>query len=204
MPVAAVVLLAVASGCVKQPLDHLSADDTKLYITNYDSTANFAAFKTFSVADSVAVIRNNKLTIRSLNPSDSAYIAAVSAQLQQRGYTPAIKGQADLGVSLNRITNSYTGVVSYDDYWGDYGGYWDPYYWGYPGDSYYGSYVGVYQITDGAMSIDVLDLKDAASTTKIKSVWSGLIRGENILGASNAAAGVQALFAQSPYFKTNQ
>lgn len=204
MPLAVVALLAAAVGCTKQPLDHLSIDDTKIYITNRDSTANFSSFKTFSITDSVAVIRNNQLSVKTITPTDSAFIAAVSAQLKQRGYTQVQKGQSpDLGVSLNRIYNSSTSVVDYGDYWGDYYSYWDPYYWGYPGYPYYSDYVGVYTVTDGAVAIDLVDLKDAASTNKLRSVWSGLIRGENIIDQANASAEVQALFAQSPYLKTN-
>jgi len=204
MPLAVIALLAAAVGCTKQPLNNLSIDDTKIYITNRDSTANFSSFKTFSITDSVAVIKNNQLNVKTITPTDSAFIAAVSAQLQQRGYTLVQKGQSpDLGVSLNRIYNSSTAVVDYGDYWGDYYGYWDPYYWGYPGYSYYSSYVGVYTVTDGAVAIDLVDLKDAAATSKIKSVWSGLIRGEGIISQSNASAEVQALFAQSPYLKAN-
>ena len=193
MPLAVVALLAAVVGCTKQPLNHLSLDDTNIYITNRDSTANFSSFKTFSVTDSVAVIRNNQLSVKTITPTDSAYIAAVSAQLQQRGYTLVSKGQQpDLGVSLNRIYSTSSGVIDYGDYWGDY--------YGYP---YYSDYVGVYTITDGAVAVDLVDLKDATAGSKIKSVWSGLIRGEGIISQANASAEVQALFAQSPYLKAN-
>ncbi len=203
VPLAVAALLAAAVGCTKQPLNHLSLDDTKIYITNRDSTASFTAFKTFSITDSVAVIRNNQLSVKAITSTDSAFIAAVSAQLQQRGYTPVARGKADLGVSLNRIYNSSTTVVDYGNYWGDYYGYWDPSYWGYPGYPYYSDYAGVYTITDGAVDVDLLDLKDAAASGKIKSVWSGLIRGEGIIDAGSASAEVQALFAQSPYINAN-
>jgi len=202
MPLAVAVLLAAAAGCTKQPLDNLSANDTKVYITNRDSTANFSSFKTFSITDSVAVIRNNQLNVKTITPTDSTFIAAVSAQMQQRGYTLVQKGQSpDLGVSLNRIYSSSTTVVDYGNYWGDY--YWDSYYWGYPGYPYYSDYVGVYQVTDAAVAVDLVDLKDAAASHKIKSVWSGLIRGADVINQSSASADVQALFAQSPYLKTN-
>ena len=193
IPLAVIALLAAVVGCTKQPLNHLSLDDTNIYITNRDSTANFSSFKTFSVTDSVAVIRDNQLSVKTITSTDSAYLAAVSAQLQQRGYTLVSKGQqADLGVSLNRIYSTSSGVVDYGDYWGDY--------YGYP---YYSDYVGVYTITDGAVAVDLVDLKDATAGSKIKSVWSGLIRGEGIISQANASAEVQALFAQSPYLKAN-
>jgi hypothetical protein len=202
MLLAVAALLAAAAGCTKQPLNNLSANDTKIYITNRDSTANFSSFKTFSITDSVAVIRNNQLNVKTITPTDSAFIAAVSAQMQQRGYTLVNKSQQpDLGISLNRIYSSSTSVVDYGSYWGDY--YWDSYYWGYPGYPYYSDYVGVYQVTDAAVAVDLVDLKDAAASKKIKSVWSGLIRGADVINQASASADVQALFAQSPYLKTN-
>ena len=84
-----------------------------------------------------------------------------------------------------------------------YGGYWDPYYWGYSDYGYYvPSSFGVYQVTEGAMSIDMLDLKDASAKGKIDVIWNGLVRGEGIFVDANADLSVKALFDQSTYFKT--
>lgn len=108
----------------------------------------------------------------------------------------------DLGVDVNHIINTTTGVINYGDYWGDYGGYWDPYYWGYPDYGYYIPYAySVYQIKEGAMSVDLLDLKNATKNDKINVIWTGLIRGSGIFTASVADAQVKALFDQSSYLK---
>ena len=48
------------AGCSKEPLNHLTAEETRIYVTNYDSVANFSAYKTYSIADSVAVIDNGQ------------------------------------------------------------------------------------------------------------------------------------------------
>ena len=196
----------VLAGCTKEPLNQLTEEESRIYITNRDSTANFNAYTTFSVADSVAVINNNKLEKKSLTAIDAAFISAVKTQLSQRGYTLVNKDQdPDLGINVSRIYNTYTGVVSYPDYWGGYPGYWDPYYWGYPGYGYYFPvYYGVYQIREGALSIDALDLQDAGKTNKIKGIWNGLIRGSGIFRPGNAESQVKALFDQSPYFRSNQ
>ena len=121
------------------------------------------------------------------------------------GYVLVTKNQApDLGVNVNRIINTTTGVISYDNYWNDYGGYWDPYYWGYPGYGYYVPYAySTYQIREGAISVDILDLKDASSDHKINVIWTGLIRGSGIFNSAVADKQVKALFDQSPYLKTN-
>ena len=192
------------TGCAKQPLNNLTTDESRIYITDHDSTINFANFKTFSISDSVAVIRNGGSS-KELNSVDSAYINSVTKYMEQSGYTlVSNKQNPDLGVNVNRIISTTTGVISYGDYWGDYGGYWDPYYWGYSGYGYYIPYAySVYQINQGAISIDVLDLKDAAANKKIDVVWTGLIRGSGIFNANTADGQIQALFNQSPYLKTN-
>ena len=197
-------LSVLYTGCAKQPLDYINSDEARIYITDHDSSVNFANYKTFSLSDSIAVIENGK-SRRQLNETDSAYLNAVKKYMAGIGYVLVTKNQApDLGVNVNRIINTTTGVISYDNYWNDYGGYWDPYYWGYPGYGYYVPYAySTYQIKEGAMSVDILDLKDASSDHKINVIWTGLIRGSGIFNSAVADSQVKALFDQSPYLKTN-
>lgn len=199
----AVASMLVLAGCSKDPLKNMTEEESRIYITNRDSTANFSSYATFSVTDSVAVINNNKLEKKSLNDADQGFINAVKANLQSRGYTLVNKDQhPDLGINISRVYNTYTGIVSYPDYWGGYPGIWDPWYWGYPGYGYYWpGYYGVYSIKEGALSIDALDLKNAESDKKIKGIWNGLIRGSGIFRPGNGDSQIKALFDQSPYFK---
>jgi len=192
------------TGCTKQPLDNLSTDESRIYITDYDSAVNFANYKTFSISDSVAVIQNGSAT-KQLTDIDTAYLNAVTKYMELAGYTlVSNKQNPDLGVDVNDIISTSTGVISYGDYWDYYGGYWDPYYWGYPGYGYYIPYAySVYQISEGAISVDILDLKNAAADNKINVIWTGLIRGSGIFDASVAGSQIKALFDQSPYLKTN-
>ena len=192
------------TGCTKQPPDNLSTDESRIYITDYDSAVNFANYKTFSISDSVAVIQNGIAT-KQLTDIDTAYLNAVTKYMELAGYTlVSNKQNPDLGVDVNDIISTSTGVISYGDYWDYYGGYWDPYYWGYPGYGYYIPYAySVYQISEGAISVDILDLKNAAADNKINVIWTGLIRGSGIFDASVADSQVKALFDQSPYLKTN-
>lgn len=204
LPLSAIVL---ATGCAKDPIKNMSEADSRIYITHRDSTANFAAYHSFSIADSVAVIDNGHLAGMALTDVDTAFIAAVRNMMEQRGYTLVGRNDnPDLGINVSRIYNTYSGLVSYPDYWGSYYGYWDPYYWGYPGYSYYfPTYYGVYQITEGALSIDLLDLKNASSNgNTIEGIWNGLIRGSGIFRVENAPSQVKALFDQSAYIQTSQ
>ena len=198
------ILPAIIWGCTKDPLQNLNQEESRIYITNNDSTANFASFKTYSISDSADVLDNGQV-YKDLTPLDQAYIDAVNKYMQQRGYVLVNKNSnPDIGINVNRIYNTATGYFGYSDYWDYYGGYWDPYYWGYGGYGYYvpTSY-GIYQITEGAMSIDMLDLKNAASKGKIDIIWNGLIRGEGIFSTTNADGIVKALFDQSTYLQTN-
>jgi hypothetical protein len=200
LPFSGLFLVCLLASCTKDPVRQLSTEESRIYITNHDSTVHFSNFLTFSIADSVAVIQDGQLLGKSKDPVDTAFISALAANLRQRGFTQVAKdAHPDLGLNINRIYSTYTGLVNYGSYYGGYGGYWDPYYWGYAGYPYYGSFVGVYQFTDGAVSIDMFDLKDATANNDLKAVWNGLIRGSGIFDPQTAASQVKALFDQSPY-----
>ena len=175
----------ILTSCTKDPVNNLTADESRIYITDHDSSVNFSNYKTYSISDSVAVIENGKSS-HDLTDAGQAYIDAVKKYLDQAGYQMVSRNDnPDLGVDVNHIINTFTGVISYGDYWDDYGGYWDPYYWGYPGYGYYIPYAySVYQVSEGAVSLDILDLKNASTDHKINVVWTGLIRGSGVFNAS--------------------
>lgn len=197
------ILVGATLGCKKQPLDHLTEAESRIYITDHDSTINFSNFKTFSISDSVALIDNGKAQ-HQLNDADAAYIQAVKNIMQSNGYVEVNKdAYPDLGITVNRIISTSTGVISYGSYWDNYDVYWDPYYWGFPGYGYYLPYTySVYKIREGAVSVDMVDLKNAPENNQLKVVWTGLIRGSGIYDATVAESQVKALFDQSPYLKT--
>jgi hypothetical protein len=205
------VLLAAGmltmSSCRKDPVKNLSGDEGLIYITKHSDSVNYSSYRTFSIADSVAVISNNQLQGRVRTDVDAAYINAIKDQLTQRGYTLVGKDQnPDMGITVSRIYNTSTGIFDYGSYWDPYyGSYWDPYYWGYGGYGYYfpSYYFGTYSITEGAMSIDIFDLKNARQTNKISGIWNGLARGSGVFSVSTANNGVKAMFDQSAYFKAS-
>lgn len=203
-PFCCLTIVLLAGSCTKEPLNNLSEDEGRIYITKHDESASFGAFQTFSIADSVAVIEDNQFAGLALTSVDAAYIQAVKDQMQQRGYSLVARdADPDLAININRIFNSYTGVFSYGDYFNYYNGFWDPYYWGYPGyDFYFPGYYGFYEITEGALSIDIFDLMNAGNNN-IKGIWNGLIRGSGTFRADKAANGVKILFDQSTYIQSN-
>jgi hypothetical protein len=205
-------LVAMAfTSCQKDPLKNLTASESRIYITNRDSTINFSDFNTFSIADSVGVIEDNRGVGMSYGEFDVAVISAVRTALQNRGFTEVARNaNPDLGVTVTRIYSNYTGVVEYPDYWGSYGGFYDPFYWGYGGYNYYDpiyygpTYYSTYQITQGALSVDILNLKDAANSNSLRPVWSAVSRGTGVFNPATVDIQLNAFMEQSPYLVNNQ
>lgn len=199
------LLVVLLVSCKKDVYDDLTAEESRVYITRYDSTANFSNYSTFRVADSVTVIENGRATSKAYTAYDSTLITAVKQAMTQRGFQQQTNASVkpDIGVNIARIVNTYSGLVSYGDYWGGYGGYWDPYYWGYGGYGYYFPYtIGTYTVRQGALSIDMLDLKNPNTTNNsIKTLWTGLGRGTGIFNTANINEVVGALFSQSSYVR---
>lgn len=189
--------------CVKEPIDNLTQEESRIYVTNYDTTVSFSNYSSFRMADSIAVIVNNQLQSRERSGGDAQFIDAVASALQQRGYARVNDQAADLGVTISSITNTSTQLVSYTDYGGYYGSYWDPFYWGYNDYSYYfPTYYGVYETGETALAIDIVDLKNASqNNSQLRVIWSGLIRGSGIFSGQNNSNMINALFSQSAYLQ---
>lgn len=208
----ALLLLGLAMlmvSCQKDPLKDLMASESRIYITNYDSTADFRSFASFSIADSVGVIEDNRGLGKELTTYDAAVIAAVRGQMEARGYQEVARGDnPDLGITVSRVYNNYTGLISYPAYWDRYGSFYDPFYWGYGGYNYYSpmyygpTFYSTYQVTQGALTVDILNLKDAETDNSIHPVWSALSRGSGTFNAVNVESLVKAFFDQSPYLST--
>src|SRR6476659_6884684 len=76
---------AAITSCHKEPLNNLTEDESRIYVTESDTTANFSAYHTYSISDSVALIQNGQAT-KQLNAVDQAYINAVKKYMSQIGY----------------------------------------------------------------------------------------------------------------------
>ena len=197
----AVAGLAAFSSCTKDPMNNLTEEESRIYITNRNQNADFGSYKTYSIPDSVYVIDNNNFTGGQTTTWDVQALAAVRNALESRGYVRVPRSQSpDLGINVSRLYNTSTNIVNLQDYWGGYGGYWDPYYWGYPGyDYYFPPVYGTYTVTEGGAAVDMFDLKNAASNNQLRQVWSGLVRGSGTFTVARATKHAQALFQQSPY-----
>jgi hypothetical protein len=203
---AAMAGLVLMSSCTKDPIGNLTEEESRIYITNRDNNANFANYKTYSIPDSVYVVDNNNFRGGQATSWDLQALAAVRSAMASRGYVRVARNQSpDLGINVSRLYNTSTNLVNLQDYWGGYGGYYDPYYWGYGGYGYGFPQAYAYvESTEAMLSVDILDLKNAATNRTINVIWNGLVRGSGIFNSSTINNSIQALFDQSPYIKTTQ
>src|SRR3954451_7553329 len=86
------------TSCSKDPVANLTEEESRIYITDHDSTSNFADFHTFSISDSVTVVNDGQASKES-TATDLAFINEIKNQLQAKGYTLVDKNaNPDLGV----------------------------------------------------------------------------------------------------------
>jgi hypothetical protein len=204
MSVAALATALLAS-CRKEPLDNLTEEESRIYVTNHDSTINFSTYATFSIVDSVAVISNSGAK-KELTTYDQQLIASVKSQLEARGYVAVSKeAKPDLAVNLSRIDNTSYSAAWTPGYWSGWPGYWDAGYWGYPGYGYYWpSYYTVFRTRERSVSIDMLDLKNGTGKEQLTAVWNAMLRGSGVWNSNNINSMVKAVFDQSAYLQTNK
>jgi hypothetical protein len=195
----------MATSCRKNALSNLTQEESRIYVTNRDSTADFSAFRTFSIVDSVAVIENDQ-PHHELTADDAHLLDLVKQQMEARGYVLVSKDeQPDLGINVTRVSNDYLNVVQYPYYWWNSPGYWDPTYWGYGGYDYYFPQVfGYYQTREDLLTIDLIDLIHAKSDDKLVGIWNATLKGEGVLNAGNYPSEIKAVFDQSPYLRSGK
>src|SRR4249919_2523721 len=91
--VLATAVAVVAVSCQKESLNNLTPEESRIYVTNHDSSVNFSTYRTYNLTDSVAVIDNGHVT-KEITSTDQSYIDAVDKYMQQRGFTKVAKDQS--------------------------------------------------------------------------------------------------------------
>lgn len=204
----AMAVAVAATGCRKDPLNNLTADEQRIYITHQADGVNFGNYRTFSVADQVLAIENNN-SQQQRTAADAALIEAFRNGLQSRRFTPVDRNaRPDLGVQISRIVRTSSGLVSVAQPWG----MWDPFFWGGgfgwgPGFGGWGAppMWGLQQVEvrEGLISIDIVDLKNADTNNNLRVLWNGIVRGPALNSPNAATDIVQQLLNNSPYLQTN-
>ncbi|NIJ53339.1 DUF4136 domain-containing protein [Dyadobacter arcticus] len=196
-------LLAITLGlasCSKDPIGDLSTEESLVYVTNHDKSANYTQYKTFSIVDSVLIVENDR-SGTSLDDIDRSLLQRIITNMQSLGYTyVSPKSKPDVGINASWITNTYLNAVSqpissyYGGYWGGGGGYG----YGYP------SYYSYYETSESYWLISMVDFKHPNTTDKTYNVvWDAQIRGGGIGDSQYIDKMVDSIFGQSGYLKIN-
>jgi hypothetical protein len=186
LPVAAALLLV--SACAYSPR----------VVTDFDPSANFAGYRTYSWAPVDVPRGMNPLMFRRVQ-------ASIDRSLQARGYTQADPG--DFAIAFTIGEQDRTEINSYGGYWGPgwgwgccgrfgWGGWgWGGGPWGWGGWGYPYPDIDTYQVTDRSIVIDIYD-----QPTK-RPVWHGVITNTGYpdqVDYSKLDANVDAVLARFP------
>lgn len=179
--------------------------DQMVVTTNYDTTANFSSYLTYSLpTDTIGFVSNT-------DPNDSIrtspqyelprkVLQTVEDNMEAFGYNRVgFNESPDIGVNVYAVKdlNLFQQVIypnySYSGYYG-YGGY------------YYYPYVQTYAYNTGSLVVEFVDLKNVAANKKYKVIWNAymgdLFNAVNQLDQSVDA--VNQAFKQSSYLNLSQ
>ena len=177
IPIFMAVFAFAFVSCEKDPdLDKLSNE--YLVYTNYDKSASFSSYSTYYLPDEILVIDGKDETTTNTSESAQTIIAAIKTQMAARGFTLAdSKAEADLGVQVSYIQNTYY----FTDYgypswgWGN-SGYWPNYWGGYWGGGYYYPYSMTYSLTTNSYITEIVDLEATTGTSaKLPVLWTNYL-----------------------------
>jgi len=192
--------LLFLAGCYPGEVD--SVEELDLVTTLFDKNADFSAYKTYAITDTIIHICDLNQAEQDC-PSeltrlfDQQIIAQVRTNLADLGFTETDSASADVFVLLAANATDVYGYSYY--YW-----YWD-YWYGYPPGWgwYYPPTTVVYEFTTGTLMINMFDPDKADTGNKhIKAVWvaaiNGLI-GEGGNAQNRISSTINQAFEQSTY-----
>lgn len=142
-------------------LVYLAACGPSLKVSSdYDRTADFARYKTFSLYKSDSFPG----AISQLN--QNRIVSAIRNEMIKKGYSETT-GNPNLLVNPVAIVKDKVAVSSNTNYYG-YGGFYRPYYWGAGSGFSSSTNYNVEHYKDGSLVIDLID----AATRKL--IWQGV------------------------------
>ncbi len=195
----AVMAIPLIMACRKTP-DLNSLQNNQVVVTDRDLEANYGAYLTYHISDTVKVIASNPNDSIYVGPGAKQLVDAVKANMDSRGYTFKNKGESpELGLTLVVIKDVERSTIC-SGWWGGW--------WGYPwwGWGYYYPWCGSYTYSVGTSMLTLFDLKNANANHNIRAIWGMTAFG--VFSTTNDATNVtlttnaiNQAFAQSPYIK---
>lgn len=183
-----------------------NVEDYDVAITNYDKSADFSAFTTYSMADSVVYFSNDKKEAIDPNIADQI-LSVVEKNFNDRGYskieTPSEDNVPSFVVLVSAFSNvNYAYFVdNWYNNWNWYWGWWPN--WGY--SPYYPWYpVGVYSYRTGSVIVEMVSTTPR-SDGKMDVIWTGiadgLLQGNKSSIEYRITKELNQCFVQSPYLQ---
>lgn len=164
------------TGCYPGEIDSLQEAD--LVVTLFDQDANFSAYRTYAMPDTIIHICDVNSEDQSNCPSelrrtyDDLILNQIKDNLAAMGFRPAMAGE-DTSVFVVVAANA-TDMYGYSSYYW----YWD-YWYGYPGYGwYYPPTTVYYEFTTGTLQIYMFDpAKADPNQQRLSAVWVAAING---------------------------
>jgi hypothetical protein len=203
-PIMAIAML-VFSSCTKYPNESDRLLEDLVVYTQYDVNTNFSDYQTFAIVDSLGYQDAND-SGRVLTPNAKAILDRIVVNMENRGFQKVAHDaipRPDFAIDVDYIKSTEVDVYYPGYYWG---GYYDPFYWGYGGYYYgYPYYPTVTSYSTGSVFIDLFDLKYPSSDNKLYSRWNVFIRGlyTDAHTATEIDKSIDQAFAQTPTLKTS-
>ncbi len=196
------ILVATLHSCFNSPdLGSLSSDF--VVATDRDVQVDFSAYSTYHISDTIPRITDNPIDTVLVGQEALDIVDRIKANMDARGYTFVERSEnPDIALipSVIRIRN--IGSVC-SGWWGGYPGYWDPFYWGYPGTGYYYPYCGFYSYDDGSLNLEMFDLVNVPDNNNINAIWGSVMFGalnpSDEVNLDRALNALDQAFEQSPY-----
>lgn len=201
------ILFAVfaLAACEKEP-DTDKLDNEYLVYTNYDKDCDFSNFQTYYVPDSILYINSNDKKEYWQSEAAQVVLSEYIKNMDERFLRVDNIADADLGLQLSYVANTYTFTDFVGDpWWSGYPYYWSPGYWGgYWGGLYY-PFPIVYSYSTGSIIGELVDLSVPEGKT-LNVVWnsyiSGLLYNNGRLNLEKAQNAIDQAFRQSTYLNS--
>lgn len=196
----AIASLLILGACY--PGDQLTIEEADVVVTIYDVDADFAAFSTYAMPDSIVhIVTENGIDDIS-RAFDTEILAEVESNLLQLGFTEvALPADADVLMLVAITAREEIGYSGYG--WGGYWGWYAPYPpgWGWGWYPWYGGGTTLYTYRTGTLFMQMLDPARAdSSAAKVPTVWAGALNGiVDDAVEERVLEGIDQAFAQSPY-----
>ncbi len=200
LSISAFALLTLLYGCYPAGPEYV--EEVDIAYSNYDNKFDFVSRGTYSIPDKITKITGdpNKPPQYVKDIYGTPMLATINANMQALGWTK-VDVNSNPDVQLLPAAWESTTII-YGGYWGSY---WCWYYPYYCGGGWYYPYVPVTSYSTGTLVMTLVDPKAESTDDSRRVVWTGAINGllSGAYDAARVSNGINKVFAQSPYLKTN-